>query len=603
MNAPAPGSSRRRFLTRLFTDPDSNPAVSELRPLDELRQHTDGVLWAATIAGDNMYVAGDEGAVFRYDQEQWVREAFPSELPIHALCQREDRLFSVGWLGQICERLDGSWHAVQGGENASGRINLPLFDIEADDNGSLWAVGDQGRIVQFDGEHWLEHDSGTQANLRSVLPLPDGRVLAGGSGGTVLLLKNGTWSLLETGTGCPITSMASLGDDTVIAVGGEYDIDSGEFRGRLFLFSESKWQTMESEHPLPRLRRVRRFGDALLICGDDGTAFRWSADGASRMRCRLRYDLHDILCGADGRVLLCGDGGTLLEETAVSATDDKLEEFQQVQWRQISNGETNRTLRTLWPVGEGRLMAAGDSGALLHIEGSKVRVDSTPQGLRIHDLWGSSPTNIFAACDNATILHYDGSQWTLAHKGESDTALLAITGFGPHDIFAVGDDGHALRYDGLMWRQLETGVKQELYGLWGQDSRHLLAVGGGGLVLRFNGEHWKQFSAGTDHDLYGVCGSGLEKLFLAGLSGTLVRFEDNAWHKDYAGVRSDLHSVTKQGDTWYAAGSNGTLLRNRDGIWEIENTATDATLQAIEATGNGIYACGSGGLILRRRNS
>jgi WD40 repeat protein len=256
--------------------------------------------------------------------------------------------------------VEGAWRAVQGGENAAARVNLPLFDIEADSSGSLWAVGDQGRIVQFDDGHWHEHDSGTTANLRSVLPLPDGRVLAGGSAGTVLLLENGSWSLLETGTGCPITSMACLGEDTVIAAGGEYDIESGQFRGRLYLFSEGHWQSVESEHPLPRLRRVRRFDDTLLICGDNGTAFRWNTEGVKRLPCRLRYDLHDILPGTDGSVLLCGDGGTLVEETAASATDDRIEDRQQVRWRQISDGETNRTLRTLWPVDKDRLIAAGD---------------------------------------------------------------------------------------------------------------------------------------------------------------------------------------------------------------------------------------------------
>ena len=602
MNAPATGTSRRRFLTRLFTDPDSNPAACELRPLEDLRQHTEGVLWAATDAGDAYYIAGDEGVVFRFDGEQWQREAFPSELPVHALCHRDDRVYSVGWLGQICERVEGAWRAVQGGENAAARVNLPLFDIEADSSGSLWAVGDQGRIVQFDDGHWHEHDSGTTANLRSVLPLPDGRVLAGGSAGTVLLLENGSWSLLETGTGCPITSMACLGEDTVIAAGGEYDIESGQFRGRLYLFSEGHWQSVESEHPLPRLRRVRRFDDTLLICGDNGTAFRWNTEGVKRLPCRLRYDLHDILPGTDGSVLLCGDGGTLVEETAASATDDRIEDRQQVRWRQISDGETNRTLRTLWPVDKDRLIAAGDGGAVLHIEGDRVCLDRTPQGLRIHDLWGSSPNNLFAACDNATILHYDGEQWTLAHRGDTDTALLAITGFGPHDIFAVGDNGYALRYDGLMWRQLETGIKQELYGLWGQDSQHLLAVGGGGIVLRFNGERWKAFNAGTDHDLYGVSASGLNKLFLCGLGGTMIRFEDNAWHRDFTGVRSDLHSAAYANGVFYATGSSGTILRNSGDQWELENAETDATLQAIEATSSGLYACGSGGVVLRRRN-
>jgi photosystem II stability/assembly factor-like uncharacterized protein len=601
LNAPAPGSSRRSFLTRLFNGPDT-AATTELTPLAALRQQTDGVLWAAVAdAADNMFLAGDDGTVFRFDGDSWSQEDFPGKPPVHSLCLHNDRVYSVGWLGFICERSDGRWRRIQGGLNAIGTDNLPLFEIEADTAGNLWAVGDEGRIVQYNGETWHEHNSGTSANLRSVLPLADGRVLVAGAGGTVLIFDQDTWSPIETDTGCPVVSMAQLSDHTVIAVGGEYDLNDGEFRGRIFLFNDGLWQAVDTEQPLPRLRRVRKCGDNLLICGDDGTAFRWTAEGARRLPTRLRYDLHDIICLDSGEVLICGDGGTLLQETAARPGATTQDNQEQQHWRVISDAETNRTLRAIWPIGKNSLIAVGDSGTVLHIEGEQLICRQTPQKLRIHSLWGSSPKNVFAVCDSSTILHFDGNEWSVAHQGNVDTALLAITGFGPHDIFAVGDSGYALRYDGLMWRQIETGVQQELYGLWGQDSQHLLAVGGGGLVLRWNGKRWKPFSAGTEQDLYGVCGSGLEKLYITGLAGTLIRFEDNAWHRDFSGVRSDLHAVAGSEGVYYAVGSNGTILHNDDGIWESESADCNVTLQAITATDHGIYVVGSGGTVLKRK--
>jgi photosystem II stability/assembly factor-like uncharacterized protein len=600
MNAAAPGTSRRRFLTRLFSAPAGTGATA-LSPLPALRQHTDGVLWAAAAdSPDNMFIAGDDGAVFYFNGEAWSPEDFPGKHPVHSLCLLNNRLYTVGWLGLICERIDGQWHRVQGGESASGTQNLPLFEIDADMRGNLWAVGDEGRIVQYDGIEWHEHASGTSANLRAVLPLSDGRVLVAGAGGTVLLLNNGVWSSIETNSGCPIVSMAQLSDDSVIAVGGEYDVKDGQFRGRIFLFSDGNWQSVASEQPLPRLRRVRKAGDSLLICGDDGTAFRWTAEGARRLPTRLRYDLHDLIFLENGKVLICGDGGTLLQEAAAEPGEVTDAEHDRQQWKVISNGETNRTLRAIWPIDGANLIAVGDSGTVLHIEGDQVTLRQTPQQLRIHGLWGSSAKNIFAVCDSATILHFNGNEWSIAHRGDVDTALLAITGFGPHDIFAVGDSGYALRYDGLMWRQIETGVQQELYGLWGQDSQHLLAVGGGGLILRWNGERWKSFSAGTDQDLYGITGSGLHKVYITGLAGTLIRFEENAWHRDFSGVRSDLHDVTGSDGVFYAVGSNGTLLRNSDGLWEPEHVECDATVQAVAASAAGVYAVGSGGTVLKR---
>ena len=538
--------------------------------------------------------------VFHFDGDNWRREDFPSSLPVHSLCSHNDTVYSVGWMGLICERVEGQWSRIQGGEHEVAKENLPLFDIEADSSGKLWAVGDQGRIVEFDGSIWREHHSGTQANLRAVLPLDNGHVMAAGAEGTVLLLEDGGWTTVETDTGCPIVGMACLRNDAIIAVGGEYDIDFGTFSGRIFLFADGRWQAVDSGLTLPRLRRVRRVGDNLLICGDEGTALRWTGEGVQKLSTRLRYDLHDVLSLENGQVLICGDGGTLLQESTATSVTTLKPNRDVPKWQRISNGETNRTLRSLWPVNNNTLIAAGDGGVVLHIEGSRIIKQETPQGLGIHALWGSSPKNIFAACDYATILHFNGSNWDIAYSGNMDTALLAITGFGPHDIFAVGDNGYALRFNGLKWHRVETGVQQELYGLWGQDSQHLLAVGGGGLVLRFNGEQFKSFGAGTNHDLYSVSGSGLQKVFLAGLSGTLIRFEDNCWHRDFSGVRSDLHALTFNERVSYAVGSNGTILRNSDGTWEVEQSNCDNTLQAAVAIESEVYAVGSGGIVIRR---
>jgi hypothetical protein len=601
MNAVAPNASRRRFLTSLFSAPDAAAARTGLRPVPGLPAQTNGVLWAIAGNGpDDIFIAGDDGLIFHFDGESWQLEEFPSSLHVHALCSTGNRVFSVGWMGQICVRENGAWKLVQGGGSDAATINQPLFDIEAADDGRLWAVGDNGRITEYSGDQWCEHKSGSNSNLRAVLPLANGCVLAAGLGGTVLEFDGKGWRNVETHTGCPIVSMARLPENQVLAVGGEYSIESNEFAGRLFLYSEGTWSAIATNYPLPRLRRVRCEGDSLLIVADAGQAFRWTGDGVNLLPTRVRYDLHDVISFSGGGALICGDNGAVLQECSLAEGEVPVVDTHNSRWQLISQGETNKTLRTLWAIDDEHFIAAGDGGTVIHIHGRELNLQNTPGNLRIHALWGSSPGNVFAVCDNATILHFDGKNWDTAHRGNRDTALLAITGFGPHDIFAVGDSGYALRYDGLMWREIETGAKQELYGLWGHDSQHLLAVGGGGLVMRWNGERWKQFTAGTDYDLYSVTGSGLNKLFLCGLSGTLVRFEDNAWHREFSGVRSDLHAVAGHTGSYYVVGSNGTILGNSDGTWIPENCGVTNTLQAVAVYGSGVLAVGSGGTVLRR---
>jgi len=602
VSASASRLSRRDLLTAFFKESAGAGFNTELSPIPEIHQKTDHVLWAITgDAPNNIFVAGDDGVVFHFDGNSWKPENLGSKLNVHSLCMRGEEVFSVGWLGRICIRKNGLWRPVQGGQNEANTQNQPLFEVAAAMDNTLWAVGDHGRICQYDGTQWIEHASGTSANLRCVLPLSDGSIMTGGLGGTVLEFRANCWRPIETSTGCPIVSMAQLGDNTVIAVGGEYSIEKQQFVGRIFLYRDGNWESIEADYPLPRLRRIRREGSNILITGDGGTAFRWTEHGVRRLPTRLRYDLHDMLSFKNGEALICGDNGTLLAESPTTSQLSPANTQTQSRWETISTGETKKTLRSIYVIDADNIIAVGDAGTILHVTEGKTSITQTPDELCIHALWGSSPRHIFAVCDTATILHFDGNEWNLAHRGSVDTALLAITGFGPHDIFAVGDSGYALRYDGLMWRQIETGIKQELYGVWGQDSRHVLAVGGGGVVLRWDGERWKSFGAGTEQDLYGVHGSGINKLFIAGLAGTLIRFENNAWHKEFSGVRSDLHAVAGLHDDFYAVGSNGTILRNNDGLWTPEESNTKHTLQAVAVADGAVFAAGSGGILLRKK--
>ena len=349
MTASLPETSRRGFLSALFKESTGAGRQTELTPIAEIHHKTDSVLWA--IAGDradNIFVAGDDGAVFHFDGSHWQRETLGSKLNVHSLCMHGDQVFSVGWLGRICLRDDGQWKPMQGGQNESTTQNQPLFEIEASPDNTLWAVGDQGRVCQYDGSQWLEHVSGTSANLRSVLPLEDGRVLVGGLGGTVLEYRDDHWRAITTNTGCPIVSMAPLGENSVIAVGGEYDVKSQQFVGRIFMYRNDNWEPVDVDYPLPRLRRVRAEGHNILITGDGGAAFRWTEKGVQRLSTRLRYDLHDVISFENGEALICGDSGTLLKESPATGQQQKSEESKnKAQWETISAGETNKTLRSL----------------------------------------------------------------------------------------------------------------------------------------------------------------------------------------------------------------------------------------------------------------
>ena len=603
---------RRRLLRACFSGLAPSRGLKEFKPVDAVAKQAQGIIWAIDASDtDNIFLAGDDGTIFHYDGNTWRREAFPSDLPVHTLCRGTDStLFAAGWLGLIAARRKGEWQILQGGNQVSDndnpeivRINLPLFDLACAADGSIWAAGDQGRVVRSDGDIWEEIDCGSSVNLRCILPLDDNSIMVAGLGGTVLHYRDGRWENSNTQTNCPIVSMVAVGAEEILAVGGEYDAATGGFVGRVFQYDGEVWSELETGQSLPRLRRIQRDKDELLIVGDGGFATRINRQGAQRLHTNILHDLHNVAILERGSSLVCGDGGTVMLESMDSNSEAAIESpagsASSSSWKNISPGITKKSLRGVWCAHSKLIYAVGDAGTAIKYDGQDWTSENIPVNNRLHGIWGASPNNIYVIGDNATILHFDGDAWSVCYKGEVDVAFLAITGFGAHDIFVVGDNGTALRFDGVNWQRMETGTQYELYAIWGFDAEHVLAVGGAGIVLRWNGEQWQLFNAGTDNDLYGVWGESLERIYFCGLSGTLIEYNGRSWNKQFTGSRNDLHAIScSSGEPVFAAGSRGCILQRKGNQWQTLDSNTSDSLYALALADEVAIAVGSNGCIV-----
>ena len=114
----------------------------------------------------------------------------------------------------------------------------------------------------------------------------------------------------------------------------------------------------------------------------------------------------------------------------------------------VSEYDTGQTLNGIWGSSAVNIFAVGQFGAIWQFDGS-TWIDSSPPGLYsdIFGVWGSSANDVYAVgSQNATIRHYDGTTWSVAEYGDRD--LFAIWGSSCSDIFAVGDAGTIRHYDG-----------------------------------------------------------------------------------------------------------------------------------------------------------
>ncbi|MGI9500058.1 MAG: WD40/YVTN/BNR-like repeat-containing protein, partial [Geminicoccaceae bacterium] len=481
--------SRRGLFRRLVDGDPHDPRRRPWQQVGGLAAGPGDVFWTAWASECDVFVAGDEGAIFHFDGDVWERLAAPAPVPVHAIFgPSHDRLHAVGWMGAIIAYDGKNWRKERGcvigddGKYAAVEENTPLFDLTGDEDGRLWAVGDDGTILACKEGEWHREESGTRAHLRAIVRLPDGSLVAAGNDGAVLTSAgDGTWITLD----CPVRSgfqaLLPLGDDELLLAGGRYFIDANGFRGDLLRWRDGQFEKIETDEPLPRLRDLASYRDGALAVGDQGRIYFIRGNRIDRLESATRHDLMGIAPLPTGEALAVGDFGTVLTAEAnlheVLATPASISGEDTPSWEGLQS-TVDRQLWGLWSdERDGSLYACGEEGTVLRFDGERFECLPPVGGFGVHCLTAASDGGLLAAGQLGEIHHFDGERWRKQFDLHVDITILSFWAETPEKIFAVGDEGLVLHWDGETWQRMTSGTRSALYGLWGMDAEHLLAVG------------------------------------------------------------------------------------------------------------------------------
>lgn len=83
---------------------------------------------------------------------------------------------------------------------------------------NIYAVGDSGTIIHFDGNDWMLTDSGFSNNFHGVWASNPNEVFVVGSSGTILYFNGDTWSPMTSGTSVKINDIWGTSSTCVFAV-------------------------------------------------------------------------------------------------------------------------------------------------------------------------------------------------------------------------------------------------------------------------------------------------------------------------------------------------------------------------------------------------
>ena len=274
-----------------------------------------------------------------------------------------------------------------------------LFAVWAFADYLVYAVGESGSIVQWNGHVWTPQYSGTVRHLRGIWGADPKHIWAVGDSGTVLFFDGSSWSQQRTGTTHSLSGVHGHDAKCVWAV------------------------------------------------GDQGTVLRWNgstwlaekvADNASRYS--LTYSLSAVWTSRSGEAWSVSSSNTVLkrrdgiwEPTPIECPDDHL----------------------IGMVGfeDGGIKAVGSHNAITEKTGSSWShrgCDSDYEECERHSgIWGTDANDV---CDIDSVPQIRYLETGRDMKTQpAPKSLFGIHGFRKNSIWAVGADATILQFDGTDW--------------------------------------------------------------------------------------------------------------------------------------------------------
>ena len=295
---------------------------------------------------------------------------------------------------------------VRSGCSADGWCLVPsptkanLISVWGSSADAVFAVGDSGTIVRWNGSEWTPEASGTVANLKGVWGTARDDVWVSGDplgrGMVVLHRDTASWQAVSA----PLFPLLSL------SLFGGTSLDRGSVfvssptNGTLFQLAAGTWNYL-SDHP--------------------------SSYGCSQL-----YGMWSTP-GPTGDVWAVGTGCVTRLRSGI--------------WSVLS--APTSTLTSVWGSGTDDVWAAGNSGTLYRWNGrSASEVLPRPTAQHLRSIWGSAADDIWAVGYADTILHYDGKTWTSKRSPTAGRGLIlsGVWAASRSEAWIVSQAGTILRY-------------------------------------------------------------------------------------------------------------------------------------------------------------
>jgi hypothetical protein len=502
-------------------------------------------LWASSTR-DIWVVGGGTDSFMHWDGSRWSRITPSINGTVEIWGSSATDVFAVGKSGII--HFDGASWSVQ---PTPGRPSLlAVWGVGPDE---VYAAGEGGRLLRYDGRQWTAIDSGTDERLTGVWAASESDLWTisptrvrrfDGSGWRVMR----TFTAEQNGLGW----IAATGpSDVWISAGASGDVER---------YDGSTWSVLleglgSGAGPLWVDQTAVAVAPAVI--DEEVSVRRWFGAGEGPLLVP-NGDWLDVWAGRDDWIAVGTDRTTEGGGTAAHA-DGSLFTFEE-------------GLVHVDATGDGRAYAAGNRGTIFVWNGAAWSISFAEPGAKYIDLWTVGATDVYALTVEekapSRILHYDGETWADLPSIPPPCGQTGSSGWASStsDVYVVGDDVLA-RFDGRDWICHDgREVGESFISVWGSSPTDVWVLQGVGAAGEPRLHHWNgtAWTSQATTAFGRLMGTAADDIFL----GNDAHYDGRVWSPIRATkVRGVLTAVTPgrlfTTNVFFEIGGLGQIVRTR----------------------------------------
>lgn len=443
-----------------------------------------------------------------------------------------------------------------------------LYQTWGTSNSDIWAVGEFGTILHWDGKDFQKHNSKTTERLTGIWGADAKNIWAIGTKGTVLFWNGTEWTKQSVETTVDIQAIWGVNATDVWIVGNKFvrrwdnnnwvsyriGIDIQSVSGSS---STNVWVTNNSggvwrynnagdwypSVPLPAPYETSYLNRLWVLAADDvwvassfleGVVFHF--DGA-------KWTAFEIPQSKQGFSHLWGNGpkdGWALDRTGrlfhwdgtswTRSTDIPRTELPNTSIDRIDpsiSAGWNANSNQAWFVGEGGFITQWNGTQWNQIAGGPVSI--------VRSVWSKDAQNTWAAVGNR-VCSFNNSVWD-CNGPQPGERIARLWGFDSTNIWALAYSNNVYQWNGTKWNSIDnlsfyySDILSVKAGLWGASPNDIWAVGDTlGLtpyVHHWDGKAWSRVN--VPESVQAVHGSSVNDVWAVGSAGNLIRWNGNSW--------------------------------------------------------------------------